>query len=120
PISKSALLVAGGGADQVVGTSDDAVVVLSGIGSVLNVTRLPIGGALDSIDAFRFVAEVLGGGRAALLSSGADDNLGAGGDDAVRVLDGLGTGNSLVVRRLTAQFAKPRQKRPSRVTVTAR
>ena len=123
PIAPGALLVAGGGADQVVGTSDDAVVVLSGIGSSLAISRVPIGGALDSTDAFRFVPEVLGGGRAALLSSGADDDLGDGGDDAVRVIDGLGLGRGLEVRQLRVRYARTRPARaarPAQVVVQGR
>jgi hypothetical protein len=120
PVSTSALLVAGGGSDQVVGTSDDAVVVLSGIGGQLAIARVPIGGALDAIDAFRYVPQALGDGRAALLSSGGDDTLGAGGDDAVRIVDGLGVERSLEVGSLVAQFANAKSRRPSRVAVRAK
>lgn len=119
PASPGALLVAGGGPDQAIGTSDDAVVVLTGIGGPLAVASVPIGGALDSIDAFRFVPELLGGGRAALLSSGTDDDLGSGGDDAVRVISGLGVGPALDVERLTVQFAGKRPSRPARVSLKA-
>jgi hypothetical protein len=120
PVSPSALLVAGGGPDQLVGTSDDAVVVLSGIGGPLAIARVPIGGALDAMDEFRYVPQALGDGRAALLSSGADDTLGAGGDDAVRILDGLGVQRSLEVGRLVARFASAKGGRPSRVLVRAK
>jgi hypothetical protein len=122
PLSSSALLLAGGGPDHVVGTPDDAVVALTGIGAVLSVASIPLGGSLDSQDAFRYVPAVLGGGRAALLSSGADQVLGTGGDDAVRVVGGLDLGSNLSVKSLMVRFARQRQGgklHPSRVTVKA-
>jgi hypothetical protein len=119
PTSSGALLVAGGGTDGTLGTPDDAVVALTGIGGKLSISRIPIGGALDAIDEFRFVPQVLGGGRAAMLSSGVDDSLGSGGDDAVRVIDGLGLGPRLDVRKLEVRFARPRFDKSARVTVTA-
>ena len=120
PISQSALLVSGGGPDGSVGTSDDAVVVLTGIDSTLALAYVPLGGALDALDAFRYVPEVLGGGSAALLSSGADNDLGAGGDDAVRVIAGLGIGESLLVTRLDVKFRQHGATSDARVTVNGR
>jgi hypothetical protein len=118
PLSGRALLLSGGGQDQTVGTSDDAIVVLSGIRGPLAVHSVPLGGALDAPDAFRFVPVVLGGNRAVVLTSGADDSLGTGDDDAVRVIDGLELGRSLRIRRLQARFSRGQgAKRPSRVGV---
>jgi len=122
PLSSSALLLSGGGPDHAVGTSDDEVVVLTGIGSALAVSGVPLGGSLDSQDAFRYVPTVLGGGRAALLSSGADQVLGTGGDDAVRVVGGLDLGSSLSVRNLMVRYARQKlggKLHPSRVSVKA-
>ena len=122
PLSASALVVAMGGPDAVVGTPDDSVALLSGIGGSLALSLVPIGGALDAQDAFRFVPAVLGGGRAALLTSGADDNLGSGGDDGIRVVGGLDIGRALAVRTLDVRYAREKgggKVRPSRVTVKA-
>jgi hypothetical protein len=119
-LSERSLAVTGGGPDQTVGTGDDEVVVLSGIGAALALHTVPLGGAVDAPDEFRFVPVVLGGRRAVVLSSGPDDALGAGGDDAVRVLDELELRRSLRVRRLKARFARgdgAATGRPSRLEV---
>ena len=121
-LSPRALLVAGGGPDQTVGTSDDAIVALTGIGGTLAATQVPLGGALDAQDAFRYVPVVLGNRRAALVTSGADDTLGAGGDDAVRVITEIDLLRALRVRLLRGRLpgvAGAIRGRPASLTLKA-
>ena len=122
PLSSRALLVAGGGPDQTVGTSDDAIVALTGIGGSLAAVQVPLGGALDAQDAFRYVPVVLGNNRAALLTSGADDSLGSGDDDGVRVVNEIDLLRALRVRLLRGKLPRVDgaiQGRPSSVNVKA-
>jgi hypothetical protein len=106
PVSSTALVVAGGGADLTMGTTDDALVLLSGIGAVIDTQSIPAEGAFDASNHFQYVPKSLGEGTVAFLSSGPDGVLGTGGDDAVRVVSGLLPTTGFEVRRLKVRLPR--------------
>lgn len=119
PIAADALVVAGGGADRAMATADDALAVVTGIGRAPRVLHVPAGGSFDAANHFQYVPQVLGEGRVAFLSSGADGVLGAGRDDGVRVVARLPLGRRLAVSALRVRFGAGAQDE-DRVTLRAR
>ncbi len=119
-LSPTSVLVAAGGEDGIVGTLDDELLVLTDLGGTPAVEHVAAGGALDEMNSFRYVAQVLGGGRAALLATGPDAQLGVGGDDALRVLEGLETANRLRVTRLRVTRPKEGSTKATKLKLAAR
>ncbi len=104
-LSSTALVVTSGGADGLIRSGgDDAVTVVSGIGTAPLVESVPLGGDADDLYGLGFAPAVLGGGRAVALSTGANAVLGTGNDDALLVVEGLPADRGLAAKKVAVKF----------------
>lgn len=103
-VSSTAFLVSSGGQDGAVDAGlDDIVSLVSGTGGAPLVESVPAGGEFNRAS-LPCVAQLLGRGRAVLVSSGPDGTTGAGGDDLMRVIEGLPLSRSLSISRAALRF----------------
>lgn len=104
PVSAATALVSGGGLDGLLGTADDAITEIAGIGATAATSSLPAGGPLEECYYLGYTPVQLGGGRAVRTASGLDGDLGEGGDDAILVLGDLPMDRGLDVSKARIKF----------------
>ena len=117
-LTHDAIVVGNGGPDGRLGGGDDRISVISGIFGVPvfeHVTSFG-GGTRDYWTAHQ--PRLLGEGRVAFASAGADDTFKEGGDDEVEVLSGLPSVRGLFVKTLTIGFRTGKKPAPTTFSVT--
>jgi hypothetical protein len=103
PVGVSALLVENGGANGVLGGGDDRITLVTGLPGASSLQSVAMDG--DLADFFRaFLPDLLGRGRAACINSGANNTIGGGHDDQIRVIEGLPQPRAIEVSSLDLKF----------------
>ena len=102
---RSTIALTTGGGDNDIGSGlDDVITVVSGVGGTPVVDAVAVLGDANDSTAMAFVPQPLGAGRAAFVSNGADNTLGTGNDDLVRIVEGLPSARTLFVKKATLKF----------------
>lgn len=116
-LGSDSFLIGNGGPDGDLGDgNDDRVTLVSDAFGTPGFEHFATAGDRDGWHA-GCLPRVLGGGRAAFMSSGADGYLGTGDDDVFQVISGLPLANRLEVRSMDLLFVPGAPSVPARLTV---